>query len=122
MPFARSHLSRKRARAFAARAGKYARTRANACILLVYTSLRTPRARAHAQAYWVQRLERAVAQGKDASGFITEQKELRKVRLASALHVQTVLRITCFFIVGKNFRKSDFTKCTISPLILRIGR
>jgi hypothetical protein len=27
-----------------------------------------------------------------------------------------------FFIVGKNFRKSDFTKCSISPLILRIGR
>ena len=33
-----------------------------------------------AQAYWVQRLERAVTRGKDASGFISEQKELERVR------------------------------------------
>ena len=35
---------------------------------------------ARAQAYWVQRLERAVAMGKDSTGFMKEQKELEKVR------------------------------------------
>jgi hypothetical protein len=35
---------------------------------------------AAAQAYWVQRLERAVARGKDGAGFISEQAELEKVR------------------------------------------
>ena len=54
-------------------------------------TLALTRAHTHTQAYWVQRLERAVARGKDGSGFMTEQKELQRV-LPRALDWRVVRR------------------------------
>jgi hypothetical protein len=101
----RARISRANAHVHLRRAQASTREHARMRAFRLYTRACVLPVRAHAQAYWVQRLERAVAQGKDASGFITEQKELRKVRLASALHVQTVLRITCFLLSGKTSEK-----------------